>query len=332
MGRKNSFDFLRILAATAVILSHSYALIGVQQPYFLGHPLGAWGVNTFFIISGYLLAGTNDFTVRYFWKRGLRIIPALTASVIIAILVIGPLVTTLSLSDYFRNPATLAFISRIGIFFGKDQLPGVFENNPFPNAVNGSIWMLPYLTIMYFTLYMYKHLGILNNKQIMIFIYVFAWAMLQNTDVTGSIGIISTMYLWYWYLFFFGGVMIYMFSDHVTLSYKAFVISILFYIFAIKFNSIEIIQYIALPITVVSFASIKNNTINNIGKYGDFSYGMFVFAFPIQQTIVHFWPSIGPIQMFIFSWFATLGVAVLSWNVIEQPALKLRNIYSKASQ
>jgi peptidoglycan/LPS O-acetylase OafA/YrhL len=82
MKQDNSFDLLRFLAAIAVIFSHSYALTGNLEFGLLGDSLGGWGVNVFFVISGYLLAGTKDFSWQYFWKRSLRLFPALAVSII----------------------------------------------------------------------------------------------------------------------------------------------------------------------------------------------------------------------------------------------------------
>lgn len=322
---RNNFDFLRILAATAIILSHSYALVGKPEPLFLGRTFGDWGVNIFFIISGYLLAGTDDFSIRYFWKRGLRLLPALSASVIVTIFVIGPMVTELSISNYFQDPATWAFLSRILIFFGVDRIPGVFEDNPFPNAVNGSIWMLPYLVVMYVILYIYGYYKLLKNKLVMIYMLLIAYAMIPP-DVNSFVGIISTWYFWHWYLYFFIGSLLYIYKNILNFGIQTTIFSLLLYIYSLYFDYFETIHYIAYPIIIISISLIKSDIFNNVGKYGDFSYGMFVFAWPIQQTIVHFWHSINAPQMFFLSWFISLSVAIASWNLIERYAGKLKDI------
>ena len=96
-GRENNFDVLRLGAATAVLLSHSFVVTGEAEPL-IGHwPLGTLGVEVFFAISGFLIAmswwrrpGLRSFFVR----RGLRIMPALIVTVMVSAFLLGPLVTT----------------------------------------------------------------------------------------------------------------------------------------------------------------------------------------------------------------------------------------------
>ena len=60
-------------------------------------------------------------------------------------------------------------------------------------------------------------------------------------------------------------------------------------------------------------------------RIGDYSYGLYVYAFPVQQTIVFRMPNLTPGELFAFSFLATLVLAVASWHVLEKPALGLRS-------
>lgn len=102
---RNNFDFVRLLAAYAVLVSHQNVL--------MGHPdlmiddrisLGALGVAIFFTISGYLVTQSwlsDPHPVRSAVKRILRIWPALFVVTVIAALVVGPLVSSFTAKEYF---------------------------------------------------------------------------------------------------------------------------------------------------------------------------------------------------------------------------------------
>ena len=99
----------------------------------------------FFAISGYLVARSFDRSaslVRYVRARALRILPAYVVATLYAAFVIGPWATTLPVADYLADPRTWLYVRETLLFVGVDRLPGVFADNPYPNAVNGSLWTL----------------------------------------------------------------------------------------------------------------------------------------------------------------------------------------------
>ena len=169
-GRDNNFNLIRILAALSVLLSHCYPLLAVSSTTPWGRVietrLSDLAVNTFFIISGFLVA--RSFVRRprlrpFLNARLLRLIPALFVVTSLSALVLGPFATSLPLSDYLFDPEVWAYIfsnsSLDGTEFG---LPGVFADNPFPSAVNGSLWTLRYEGKMYAALTALGFLGVLR--------------------------------------------------------------------------------------------------------------------------------------------------------------------------
>jgi peptidoglycan/LPS O-acetylase OafA/YrhL len=77
---------------------------------------------------------------------------------------------------------------------------------------------------------------------------------------------------------------------------------------------------------IIYIAYCKIPYINNFGKYGDFSYGMYLWAFPVSQILICFWQDKFNVFTYIVSvFFITLFIAVLSFKFIEKPALKLKN-------
>lgn len=145
---KNNLNLVRLLAAMAVIYGHSFGLIpnpaGLDIIYHItGVYAAEWGVKTFFFLSGLLVVNSilSDRNVySYMIKRVMRIWPALIFVVIGTVFIIGPINTQLPLNEYFSNTDLYFYIKSILTFdiFGKNNigLPGIFEHNPFPVAVN----------------------------------------------------------------------------------------------------------------------------------------------------------------------------------------------------
>ena len=171
--RGNNFDVLRLLAASLVLFSHSYALTDNAEPFaeISGWTFGEVGVVMFFAMSGFLIAKSwsdRPQLVPFAVKRALRILPALVVAVSVTVFVIGPLFTTLPLSSYFSDPVTWLYLVRCSLlitFFG--TLPGVFEDNPYPDAVNGSLWTLPVEACCYAMAAMLGTLGLLRRSAVL---------------------------------------------------------------------------------------------------------------------------------------------------------------------
>ena len=149
---RNNLDAVRFVAAGMVLYGHSFVFLGLREPVFLSWtPLGPLGVFIFFTISGYLVSESWDRDPnlwRFSMRRALRIFPGLTLCILLTILVLGPIMTTLSIRDYFSHGATLGYLKNVALYIVY-FLPGVFEHNKFPIAVNGSLWSLPVEFTMY---------------------------------------------------------------------------------------------------------------------------------------------------------------------------------------
>lgn len=137
--RNNNFNLIRMLAATAVLMSHSYPLAlghDAVEPLsdWIGLSLGELAVITFFCVSGFFISLSRDragSTVDFSTARFLRIYPGLTLVLLLSAFLIGPLFTTLSASEYFRSGETYGYLTHnLTLFSMKFQLPGVFENTP----------------------------------------------------------------------------------------------------------------------------------------------------------------------------------------------------------
>ena len=138
----NSLDLLRLVAASAVIVGHSWPILGFPDPPLFGGTVNGLGVFAFFAISGYLItkSWTADPSLSRFWaKRALRIMPALCVVVLFVGLVAGPMLSSLPARAYFASGETWSYVGLNLILWTAHKLPGVFATLPYPHSVNTSI-------------------------------------------------------------------------------------------------------------------------------------------------------------------------------------------------
>ncbi len=155
-GKRNNFDLIRLSAAVLVLFSHSYPLSArTTEPLqsFTGYDtFGTLAVEVFFLISGLLITKSWMDTPHagdFIRKRFLRIFPAFAAVTLLSVFALGPVFTQIPLKEYFSSRLTWSYLGNPFMLPTRYSLPGVFESNPYPAAVNGSIWSLPLEILMY---------------------------------------------------------------------------------------------------------------------------------------------------------------------------------------
>lgn len=333
-ARLNNFDFLRFSAATLVLFSHCYPLSGrnVEEPIvrLTGcESGGGLAVAIFFIISGYLVSASylNSKTwLHFFWKRALRLFPALSFAVLLAMFVIGPLFTNIELSDYFKSSLTWGYFKNIPLSI-RYNLPGLFATNPYPTAVNGSLWTLPVEVAMYMLVFVFGFTRILSTRYILYILLIFMLCYLKATEISKYVifGVIPLIHFFKLGAYFFAGAAMYLFKRHISLRNDVFIF--LLALVAASFHTPygALVLQVALPYLVIHFAYMKIGKLHQFGRFGDFSYGIYVFAFPVQQSVMFLYgPGIGISAFAGLSFLVTLILAILSWHLVENPALKLK--------
>lgn len=337
MQRDNNFDLIRFIAASFVLFSHSYALVGqaASEPVFALTRIdtgGGFAVAVFFAISGYLITGSclkSTGIIDYIIKRVLRLFPGLIACIILTILLLGLVFTTERISAYLIHPLTMSYWDNAWLFIHY-SLPGVFERNAYPNVVNGSLWTLPVEALMYILVLLLRVFRMLNTRAMVIFIGV-CWLFyfrgmttfgLQSSVILNNFPIAETAKL---ACFFFGGSLIYL---HKLKKLKKLDLAILlaFIIVFLQGTDAQRAVYVLFtPLLVILLAYIPSRLTSSFGKHGDISYGIYIYAFPLQQTVVFLLGnSLSPVLLFWVSWPLTCIFAALSWKIVEKPALSLK--------
>lgn len=325
---ENNFDFLRLAAAYFVLVSHQFALTGRAQPGIGSfQTLGGLGVAIFFSISGYLIAQSweRDPSIwRFLVKRVLRLWPALIVATLLAALVLGPLVSTYPLERYFSDQKLWSFIFLNLKLTVRYELPGVFTANPLPNAVYGSLWTLPVEFRCYLMLMLLGVIGLVRRPIVLLCgAGIFAAVIFVIQDAQHNAA--RNLNLEYETFFFYAACLHYcrkLWQEHAALTASSLAIAAAV-AYALGWEYLA--MFLVLPPLVIFLGSASTPFIRRAGRFGDMSYGIYIYAFPVQQTVVFlsrnhlsFWSSL------TISTIVTCMLAFLSWRLIENPSLGLK--------
>ena len=335
--KKNNFTLLRLLAAMSVLYGHSYALSigvnGLEDPLstilitYWGESLPNLAVDLFFVVSGFLVTASycqrNNFYA-FSEARLLRIFPGLIVAIFFCVFIVGPLSIKVQLSDYFTSPTTWAYIKHNIILLNGIQfdLPHVFMSNPYPMSVNGSLWTLPIEFWMYIFIAILGLSSILSNRAIYNAVLLFAILLYSQTN--SSLLIFHDQRTAQLGLLFFLGGFFYINKKEIPFGFKWLAILALL-TFLTKGYGVHIVLKAALLAYFILIIALHPwMRLPSIDRYGDISYGLYIYAFPVQQLLAQFIPGITPLKMIFCSLLITIILAYLSWRYIEKPALSLK--------
>jgi peptidoglycan/LPS O-acetylase OafA/YrhL len=341
-GRDNNFNLIRIVAAFAVLISHSFALaVGTSdaEPFRdrLGMTTGSIAVDVFFITSGFLVTASllgRKSVIEFIWARVLRIFPALLIMLLLTVFVLGVFFTSLPKLLYLTNYETYHYLVKNMILItGIDlNLPGVFNGNPYHSPVNQSLWTLPYEISMYTILaVVWVVLGIAKKVRFRIFeVAIITFAVVAGvSDVFHDVHINVVHSPERFSFMFFSGAAFYVLKEHITLSRSFFWLSVIALGLSTMVNKQAFYVVYTLTIAYILFyiAYIPSGGVRKYNQLGDYSYGVYIYAFPVQQSVAALIPGVSVLSMLSISAFATLLLAVLSWHLLERRALGLKGLY-----
>ncbi len=333
MTRSNNFDGLRLIGALAVVVGHAFHLTGRPDfvPFVLGYPIATLGVVVFFSISGFLITASwqrSPKPVNYFLARSLRIFPGLIVVILASVFVLGPLVTTLTVGDYFRAPGTWDYLSNIRLQ-PNYQLPGIFESIPYPSAVNGSLWTLP----AEFLCYLVVPLALLAPRLARVWVvfgllgvslYLGSIAPEQSAVVYGT-RISDAAGMW---AFFAGGALLrlaFQRRDNIfRTDVAAVAIAVHLLVMALWPQWLYWVSWATLPYVVLAIGLASTPYLRRAARYGDFSYGLYLWSFPVQQVVVLAFGVLPMSANLLVVTPIALALAAVSWYVVENPAMQLK--------
>ncbi|OOQ60470.1 acyltransferase family protein [Mucilaginibacter pedocola] len=335
-GRNNNFDLLRFMAAVMVIFSHSYLVAGTfeQEPLATAigfMDFGALGVRVFFVISGFLITKSmfrQPTLGSFVLARALRIFPGLLIAAVLCAFIIGPLCTTLSLADYFANSRVYDFAWRLFTVHNlNNTLPGVFETLPYKAQVNGSLWTLAAELLFYVAVLLLGIIIVIFRRQFRLLAGAFPAILLVAAFFWGIVYAPWYMdFVWAWAVLFLLGGLAYLFSGRIIINIPVAIGMLVITALLFHYRSPLLISSfnITLAYGIFVFAYHPKLQVGWFHKLGDYSYGLYIYAFPIQQFLKLKFPLWSAALNFGTSFLLTLILAIVSWYFIEKPMLKLK--------
>jgi peptidoglycan/LPS O-acetylase OafA/YrhL len=324
----NNADLFRLIAALAVIWGHAFALSpreGEHEPIgaLLGFDYsGSLAVKFFFFLSGILVTSSwlrQPSPVKFAVARIVRIFPALIVSGSICMLVIGPMLTSLPLGQYFGN--TWMYIHIFKQPYMGYVMPGVFQNNAYQDA-NGSLWTICYELLMYAALLALAMCGLLRLKVVAAFACgaVIVW-FLYRPDSISIFGLPNNNDAGRLPAFFSFGVLLALFKEKIRIDARVVLGTYLLAWLLRNGPVFEYAFYAAFLLTPLWLMTLR--PIKALKLPGDYSYGVYVYGWPIQQTITALFPDISLQQNQLFSIAVAIAVGAASWHFLEKPFVKV---------
>ncbi len=342
-GRDNNFNLVRFIAAGLVLVSHSWPLTatpGEPLERFAGFSLGHLGVDVFFVVSGFLVTGSllaRDTLGDFARARALRIFPALVASAFGTAFLLGPLVTALPLARYLTTWDTWRFALQNAVTWPlgvRWWLPGVYLGNPGGPTVNGALWSLPWELTMYVLLAILgatflRARGPASVARLRLVVLAGAATAALGHGVNEAFALSSRFEiiqgLRLTALFFTAGAL-QLVRERVPLGAPLFVGALVALGVALRFGGAWHALYpLALGYIVLWLALVPAGPVRLYNRIGDYSYGFYLWQFPIQQAVMLRRPEASPFELMAMAAPIALGLAALSWHLVESPALALKH-------
>lgn len=352
------FDAMRIALALSVLFTHTGLLRvatpeAALAPVVPFAPLQQWAFDfailpMFFALSGFLVAGSAErlSVGQFLINRGLRIVPALAVEIVLSALVLGPLLTIYGFWQYISDPLFARYFLNIlgNIHY---ELPGVFLSNPQPNIVNGSLWTVPHELTCYALLVACLVIGLYRRRFLMLLVTLALFGVSMAIFLCGRFGIALPYQDALNYVFvtrgaarlvplFLVGILFYQYRDRIPYRLAYAVTALVAYVAIAAFGSPDwmvnpVFSFVTAPLFayVVTYAGLSEKFVFKPLSRGDYSYGIYLYGYPLQQTMVHTMPWIdNRAAFFALSVAAASAMAIFSWHVIEKPILRLRRKFS----
>jgi peptidoglycan/LPS O-acetylase OafA/YrhL len=330
-GRDNNLNLLRLTAATAVVYAHSFGVTGRTSSEIFysifGIGLGDIGVDSFFIVSGFLV--TKSFCskdLRHFvWARIMRIYPALCVSGVLFVGVVGLFFSPLPAIGFWSRHDTILYLVK-----NATMLPGVGAETGLPFAFdtshtefNTSLWTLPHELQMYVLLSLLGVAGALRYPIIIVGVACF-----------GGIAFVGDLFGWFHFIdidrarfifMFFGGASFYILRERVLMSWILAATCIVTLIAVASLTSNHILHSMVLaavlPFLTLWFGFVPGGYIRRFNQLGDYSYGVYILACPVQFYLADRYSDLSPWGLFAFSMIVVVPLAIISWRYVESRAL-----------
>ncbi|MFZ1288209.1 MAG: acyltransferase [Candidatus Phosphoribacter sp.] len=330
--RRNNFDVLRLVLAAMVAVSHGIVISTGSQLMIGSVTLGDLAVDSFFVLSGFLVARSYlrlDNPLRFAWNRFLRIMPGFWVCLLAVALVAAPVAALLegrdAITPFVAEPSAWSFlIGNAALLIRQYDIAGLLAGNPTPLVFVGSLWTLALEAVCYGLLGALGLLNALRHRGVVLGLTLVVWGLfvVQEFGVAVPLG---DNVLRFALLFLLGacahlyGHRIPLRSDLACAATVALAATVLL---------VDNYRVIAAPALVYALLWVAMGTAWHAPIGADFSYGLFMYHYPVQQLLVLTLLGSAPTMVFVVVSVAFSFIpAVVSWYVVERRALSWKNAH-----
>jgi peptidoglycan/LPS O-acetylase OafA/YrhL len=329
--RRGFTNFIRLAAAIAVLASHSYPISGSgPDPEINNIPLGEFAVSVFFVLSGFFIysSSLSHSVFDYLVLRAARLFPALIFFNLIFAFFMAPFVrgSIGSLQDWFGLDGSVNYVFRNStLIFGlQSNIGNLFSSLPYSNVVNGSLWTLPTELRCYLLCVVVAILAKRFNSQIPIFLCFSIFTIVYLARLFGVLDLSVFIHFESLKLFliFFSGSLISRFRLSREIPWFLWMIFLFLYLSIVFLVPRDVSPFLYWGLLLlISNTPLQLSRLFNYFSSRDYSYGFYLWAFPVSQLVMKIWPSTSAPILISMGILITLIFALVSWNVVEKPLL-----------
>jgi peptidoglycan/LPS O-acetylase OafA/YrhL len=339
--RLRNFDTIRLVAAGSVIFSHAFLIADghdKNEPFVraTGYILGIYGVCVFLIISGYLVTHslrTSSSLRSFAWKRFLRIYPALFACAVFGAFIVAPFFSELAPRDYLLSSPGVKSVAKIMLLYDVQDIKSVqfYQEGPdwLRSMINGSLWTIASEIYCYMLLFVFAALDLVVLP-VAIF-GLLAGTALFTFNLSGWLPLSSVCEnLLYTVPSFCAGVAMYLVHERFKLSRNIAVVFAIFLLLAAPTGWLLVLFPILAAYPIVYFGLSDKPWMKDATKFGDLSYGTYLYGWPIEQVVRGvIGPSLSGWTLCLISLPIAVACGWTSWHLIEKHALSFKGLVSK---
>jgi peptidoglycan/LPS O-acetylase OafA/YrhL len=342
--KANGLGLLRLTLALTVLVAHAWPLgLGRPNPG-LGltrgqTDLGTLAVDGFFILSGFLVAASarKVGALRFGWHRFLRIFPGLW--VCLAATALAAAATGHSGGRGFVRENLTGAVHQWGI--GTLFLDTPYGRLVHGSVANGSLWSLVYELLCYTGLAVLVAAGLPRRAPWLLpvlaagaYVVIVVDACHDPTlpryrgglgplPVWGYVDLQLACYLGFLFLL---GASAQVYAHRVPLHPVLAAATGLVLAGSLAGGGFFAVGYPAFAYLLLYAACAVPPRLHAVGREHDYSYGIYIYAFPVQQTVAHFGGAAwGLVPYLALCLPAVLLAAAVSWHLVERPALTLKH-------
>lgn len=345
--KANNFGAIRLGLAFLVILSHSPELVDGNRSRELltavFHTLsfGELAVDGFFIVSGYLITASylhSGSGVDFLAKRVLRIYPGFVAAAAVCVFGVAPWVGG---AVDFGHPEVFRRFAKVAAFLGVPTVPGAFAALPYP-SLNGSLWTIRFEFGAYLSALALGSTGLLRRRRVVLGLtlaLLVAEPVLRlvaepslpafepyRKFVSWNLSVVVRLFG-----LFFSGACFNLYADRLRFTAKRAAVTaavLCVSMFSIWLAHVAVATLGAYLLFYLA-EHVDSSMLSRVGAKNDISYGVYLYAWPLQSMIIWFHPQVSPWTVFLVTTCAILPVAYLSWKCVEQPAIRLKGVLGR---